>query len=186
MAGYIYTSYQNADPDRGWIMNDPILAQTPTLGACVPNIRRAIKLGDWVFTVSGRVSGAQQYVVGGFQVTEKIDQLAAYERFPENRVRKAENGQVLGNVIINADGTQSKDDNHTNFERRIENYLVGSNPIMLDQPNDVERARQETLGVLSKIFNKDGNRVFDIVARHRKMDDNQVTQLREWLESVKS
>jgi hypothetical protein len=183
--GYIYTSYQGADPGHGWIMSDPILAQVPTLGACVPNIRRAVKLGDWIFTISGRVAGAAQYVVGGFEVTEKINQLVAFERFPENRVRKAESGQVVGNVIVTADGSQNPDDNHTNFERRIENYLVGRDPIMLERPDHVAKARAETLGTLSRIFQKEGNRVFDIVGRHRKMNEGQVHDLRAWLETVR-
>jgi hypothetical protein len=184
MSSYIYTSYEGADPDRGWVMSDPILTAVPTLGACVPNIRRAVKLGDWVFTISGRVPGAAQYVVGGFQVTEKIDQLAAYERFKENRVRKAENGQILGNVIVTADGKQHPDDRHKNFENRIENYLVGRNPIFLAEPEQVARARAETLQFLSGLFNRPGNRVFDIIGRARKMDDAQVAALRKWLEEI--
>jgi hypothetical protein len=167
-------------------MTDPILAVVPTLGACVPNIRKAVKLGDWIFTVSGRVPGAAQYVVGGFQVTEKIDQLVARKRFPENCVRRADNGQLTGNVIVQEDGTQHPDDRHTNFERRIENYLVGRNPIVLDEPNQVARARAETLGTLSRIFGREGNRVFDVIARGRKMDDSQVEQLRGWLENIKN
>ena len=186
MSGFIYTSYEGADPEKGWIMSDPILAAVPTLGACVPNIRRAVKLGDWIFTVSGRVPGVAQYVVGGFQVTEKIDQLAAYKRFPENHVRRAKSGQLTGNVIVQADGTQHPDDRHANFERRIENYLVGHNPILLDEPNEVARARAETLGTLSRIFDREGNRVFDIIARGRKMDDKQVEELRGWLLSIKN
>jgi hypothetical protein len=184
MSGYIYTSYAGADPDAGWVMSDPIISVTPTLGACVPNIRRAVKLGDWIFSVSGRVPGMSQFVVGGFRVAEKIDQLAAFERFPENRVRR-EGGQVLGNVIINADGTQHPDDRHTNFERRLENYIVGDKPILLDTVEQRARARAETLGKLSEIFGRQGNRVFDVIGRFRKMDDRQVDQMRDWLQSLK-
>jgi hypothetical protein len=185
LSGYIYTSYAGADPARGWIMSDPILTAVPTLGACVPNIRRAVKLGDWIFTISGRVPGGAQYVVGGFEVTEKINQLAAYKRFPENRVRRSESGQLVGNVILQEDGTHHPEDRHTNFERRIENYLIGKNPIVIDQPHQVARARAETLGTLSRIFNREGNRVFDIIARGRKMDDAQVEELKGWLASLK-
>jgi len=165
-------------------MSDPIFSKTPTLGACVPNIRRAVKIGDWIFSISGRVPGRSQFVVGGFRVAEKIDQLAAYARFPENRVRK-EGGQIIGNVIVNADGTQHPDDRHANFERRIENYIVGDRPIFLDTPEQRARGRAETLTKLSEIFGREGNRVFDVVGRFRKMDEKQAQQMRDWLESIK-
>jgi 3-oxoacyl-[acyl-carrier protein] reductase len=73
MKGYIYTMYQGADPGMGWKMTDPIYVPIPTLGACMPNIRRAVTLGDYVFSISGRVEGVKQYVVGGFAVEEKIN-----------------------------------------------------------------------------------------------------------------
>lgn len=184
MNGYIYTSYAGADPSTGWVMSDPIISKAPTLGACVPNIRRAVKIGDWIFSVSGRVPGLSQFVIGGFRVTEKIDQLAAYERFPDNRVRK-EGRQVVGNVIVNADGSQHPDDRHTNFERRIENFIVGDQPILLDTPAQVARGRAETLAKLGEIFGREGNRVFDVIGRFRKMDDRQVIEMRDWLEAIK-
>lgn len=184
MSGYIYTSYAGADPSKGWIMSDPILTRTPTLGACVPNIRRAVKVGDWIFSVSGRVPGVQQLVVGGFRVAEKIDQLTAYDRFPENRLRK-EGGQLVGNVIVLADGSQHPDDRHTNFENRIANYIVGEKPILLDTPEEIARGRAETLAKLSGVFGREGNRVFDIIGRFRKMNDEQVGEMRHWLEEIK-
>lgn len=184
MNGYIYTSYAGADPDAGWTMSDPIISETPTLGACVPNIRRAVNIGDWIFSISGRVPGRSQFVVGGFRVAEKIDQLAAFDRFPENRLRKNE-GQMVGNVIVTADGRQHPDDRHTNFERRIENYIVGEKPILLDTPQQISRGRAETLTKLSQIFGREGNRVFDVIGRFRKMDEGQVNQMRDWLEAIK-
>ena len=95
MKGYIYTMFAGADPDKGWRMTDPILTPVPTLGACVPNIRRLVVTGDHIFVVSGRTRKVQQYVVGGFQVAEKIDALTAYHRFPENRMRPGPDGQSL-------------------------------------------------------------------------------------------
>lgn len=184
MNGYIYTSYEGADPATGWIMSDPIIAKTPTLGACVPNIRRAVKIGDWIFNISGRVKGHSQYVVGGFRVAEKIDQIVAYDRFPENRLRK-QDGQLVGNIIITADGQRHPDDRHTNFERRIQNYIVGDTPILLSTPEQVARGRAETLGALGAIFGREGNRVFDVIGRFRKMDQGQVGQMRDWLEAIK-
>ena len=184
MNGYIYTSYAGADPAAGWTMSDPIISKIPTLGACVPNIRRAVKVGDWIFSISGRVAGVSQFVVGGFRVAEKIDQLAAYERFPENRLRK-EGNQTVGNVIVTADGSQHPDDRHTNFERRLENYIVGDRPILLDTTEQIARGRSETLAKLSEIFGREGNRVFDVIGRFRKMDEGQVNQMRDWLDEIK-
>lgn len=185
MSAYIYTLYERADPSRGWIMNDPIFeGSRPTLGACVPNLRSAVRQGDWVFAVSGRVKGEKQFVIGGFKVIEKIDQLAAYERFPENRLRKAENGQLVGNVIVTADGQQHPDDTHANFANRIKNYLVGSEPLFLTEPKAFEIAKEETIPVLSKILGKSGERVFDLIGRHRKLTDEQSEELQTWLSSV--
>lgn len=185
MKGYIYTLYAGADPGRGWAMNDPIFLKTPTLGACVPNVRRAVSIGDWIFAISGRITGERQFVVGGFKVNEKIDQLTAFHRFPENRLHRAPNGQMLGNVIVNADGTQHPEDTHSNFERRLENYIVGGQPIVLETPEEIDRGRTQTLAVLSQIFGRQGNRVFDIIGRGRKMDAEQVNELHGWLGSLK-
>lgn len=185
MNGFIYTMYTGADPGLGWIMNDPIVGKMPTLGACVPNIRRNVGIGEWIFAISGRVAGTQQFVVCGFRVNEKIDQLAAYARFPENRLRRGPNGQLIGNVIVNADGSPHPEDKHTNFERRLENYIVGGESIMLDNPSEIERGRAETMATLSRIFGRQGNRVFDIIGRSRKMNAQQVGELRGWLESLK-
>ncbi|MBP2292670.1 hypothetical protein [Azospirillum rugosum] len=166
-------------------MNDPIFVKTPTLGACVPNIRRAVSIGDWIFAISGRIPGERQFVVGGFRVNEKIDQLAAFHRFPENRLHRGPTGQMMGNVIVNADGTQHPEDTHSNFERRLENYIVGGQPIVLETPDEIDRGRAQTLTVLSQIFGRQGNRVFDIIGRGRKMDTHQVNELHGWLESLK-
>lgn len=179
--------YQGADPAAGWIMNDPIFGKKPTLGACMPNLRRAIKLGDYVFTISGRVKDLQQYVVGGFQVKEKIDALAAYSRFPENRISKSESGQLLGNIVIDEHGNHHPLDNHAHYERRLENYLIGHNPIVIEKHKEIERARAESLPILSDIFDKRGNRIFDVIGRgYRKMDSTQLDKMLEWLEDVKS
>ena len=53
MKGYIYRLYAGADPVRGWVFNDPIFGQPPTLGACVLNVRRSVERGDWVFALVG-------------------------------------------------------------------------------------------------------------------------------------
>jgi hypothetical protein len=184
MKGYIYTMYAGADPGHGWTMNDPILSRPPTLGACVPHIRRAVSVGDHIFVVSGRVPGERQFVVGGFEVAEKLDALAAYRRFPENRLKLGPNGQVLGNVIVDSRGGHHKLDDHKNFEDRIENYIVGKNPLVLQTPAQFRAAREETVDALSDVFGKTGSRVFDIIGRYRKMDQTQVEQIRAWLKNL--
>jgi hypothetical protein len=185
MKGYIYTMYQGADPGHGWVLNDPIFGKVPTLGACVPNIRRNVERGDFMFVVSGKVPRERQFVVGGFQVAEKIDALAAYKRFPENRLKRAPDGTIEGNIIIQRDGTQSPLDDHSNFENRIENYIVGRNPVVLEKPEEYQIARSRTVGKLEEIFGKPGDRVFDIIGRYRKMDEHQVKELLSWIESIK-
>ena len=185
MNGYIYTLYEGADPGRGWVLNDPIFGKKPTLGACVPNIRRHVKLGDWIFAISGRVAGERQYVVGGFQVEEKIDQLAALARFPENQVRM-EGGQVVGNVIVDEFGNQHPVDKHSNFERRLENFLIGGDAVELSTPQQVAAGRTQTLAKLTEIFGRPGNRPYDIIGRARKMDEEQVVHLRDWLDGIRA
>lgn len=184
MKGYIYKLYSGADPAKGWIFNDPIFGSPPTLGACVPNIRRAVVPGDWVYAVSGSVQGQQPYVVGGFKVEEKIDALTAYRRFPENRLRLNDAGQVLGNVIVDQKGKQHKLDNHGGFQKRLQNYLVGSQKLEVKQTEHIERAREETLDVLSSVFGQKANRTSDIVTRWRRLDPDQIDQLNEWLRSL--
>jgi len=184
MKGYIYTMYQGADPGHGWVLNDPIFAPTPTLGACVPNIRRFVEVGDYIFTISGRVQGEQQFVVGGFRVAEKINALAAFARFPQYRLQQLADGSLQGNIIITAQGTQHPLDYHANFERRVENYIVGADPVLLTQENQYRRAREETVPLLSQVFNKSGRKVFDIIGRHRRMSEEQVERVLAWLENV--
>jgi hypothetical protein len=184
MKGYIYTMYAGADPGHGWTMNDPIFTPTPTLGACMPNIRRAVSEGDYIFAISGRVNGERQFVVGGFRVAEKIDALAALGRFPQYRLAKRADGNVDGNIIITAQGTHHPLDHHANFERRVENYIVGTDPVYLSTDAQYRRGREETVPILSKIFARDGQKVSEIIGRYRRMEKNQVEQLLTWLEGI--
>src|SRR5437879_4794259 len=139
MKGYIYTMFSGADPGLGWQMTDPIFGKVPTLGSCVPNIRRAVAPGDHIFVVSGRAPGVQQYVVGGFKVAEKIDALTAFKRLPENRLHKSADGTVAGNIIVDSRGRHHPLDAHDNFERRVENYVIGTMPMALSTPQEVKR-----------------------------------------------
>lgn len=186
MSGYIYTMYAGADPGHGWTMNDPIFGPVPTLGACVPNIRRAVNKGDHIFVVSGRVPGERQFIVGGFKVAEKISALSAHKRLPQNRLRMTPDGQIAGNIIVNSNGEHHPLDQHTNFANRVANYLVGSDPSYFETRTQYNAARSETLDVLSNIFEKRGERVFDIIGRYRKMDNDQVKELLSWIQAIKS
>jgi hypothetical protein len=94
MKGYIYITGNGADPALRDNLNDPLFSKIPTLGACMPNIRRLVTRGDFIFVVSGRTPAVQQYVVGGFRVEERISALAAYDRFPENRLSLDHDGQL--------------------------------------------------------------------------------------------
>ena len=83
-------------------------------------------------------------------------------------------------------GKQNPLDDHDNFAKRIENYIVGRDPIYLDRHNEYNAAREETLDVLSDVFGKRGRRVFDVIGRYRKMDQRQVNKVLVWMRSIKS
>ena len=185
MKGYIYTMFKGADPGQGWRMTDPIFGKVPTLGACMPNIRRVVTPGDYIFVISGQVEGVRQYVVGGFEVAEKINAMAAYNRFPENRQRNLSDGSLSGNIIVDSNGKHSEIDYHSNFEKRVENYIVGRNPIILETPEEIARARRETTDILGSIFMRRERNVFDIIGRWRRLNDLQIGQMLDWMQSLK-
>lgn len=190
MKGYIYITGTGTDPSLRGNLNDPLFTRVPTLGACMPNVRRFVTKGDWIFIISGKVAGAEQYVVGGLQVEEKIDALAAYNRFPENRLTIGATGLVIGNVIVQADGTQHPLDHHPagTFQDRVKNYVIGGNAIALSKPEEVELGRQQTLGKLGDILGRrrGANRVIDAMGRMSKLDEPQVTQMLDWLSGIKA
>lgn len=189
MKGYIYISSPGADPGQHNNLNDPMFRRTPTLGACMTNVRRFVVPGDYVFVISGSTKGVRQYVVGGFQVAEKIDALAAYHRFPENRLRLGDDGKLLGNVIVDEAGRQHPLDKHApaTFASRIQNYLVGMNPVALEKPAEVARGREETLDRLSLILERPrANRVIDLMGRCAKLDGSQVEKTLDWLRGIKA
>jgi hypothetical protein len=188
MKGYIYTMFAGADPGAGWQMTDPIFDNPPTLGACMPQIRRAVEVNDHIFTISGRTAGLKQYLVGGFQVKEKINAMIARERFPQYRQRQNEDGTIAGNIIIDEKGKQNKFDYHEgNFEKRIENYIIGKNPLILSKQKEIEAARgAQTMEMLREVFKKKGGKIpFDIIGRWRKLDENQIDLITGWIREVK-
>jgi hypothetical protein len=186
--GYIYITGTGTDPSARGNLNDPLLfTRTPTLGACMPNIRRLVLPGDFVFVVSGKVPGVQQYVVGGMRVEEKITALAAFRRFPDNRLHRNANGLVWGNVVVDSKGRQHPLDHHPSqtFSERVKNFIVGSNPVALETPEEVAVGRDQTLPKLSRLLGKKGNRVIDVMSRWSKLDEAQVRELIAWLEGIK-
>jgi hypothetical protein len=185
MKGYIYTMFAGADPGRGWNMTDPIFSKIPTIGACMPNIRRLVVPGDYVFVISGKTPGVRQYVVGGLKVAEKINALAAFDRFPEYRLKTVGKGLVAGNIIVDADGKHNKLDYHGNFEKRIENYIVGRDPVVLESQGEIDLGREQTVPILKQIFEKQGRLVADIVGRWRRLDEIQIEEMLQWLTSLK-
>lgn len=184
--GYSMITRTGYDPQLGKHVKDPYLGAVPTLGACMPRIRQHVVPSDHLFFVSGKVPGVQQYIVGGFEVAEKISALKAYRMFPELRLRRMEDGQLTGNIIVDARGNQHPLDNHSSFERRIENYIVGRDPIVLTEPHEIARAREETLYVLRSIFRKNGAAPINIIGRCSKLDHKQIQDLRDWLLSLKA
>ena len=181
----MYIGRSGYDPDKGKGINDPYLGDVPTLGACVPNIRGRVVPGDHIFFVSGKVSSVQQFVIGGFEVAEKIPATEAYARFPKLRLCLGKNGEKIGNIIVDQHGRQSPLDDHDDFEHRIDNYIVGRDAIVLVQPNEVARGRLETLDVLRKVFRKDGPGPINVIGRCSRLDEDQIEEIRYWLLSIK-
>jgi hypothetical protein len=187
MIGKIFVTGSGCDPVEGNHVKDPYLGPNASLGACRPDIRRKLQEGDNVFVVTGKVRNVDQVVLGGFEVAEKISAIEAYERFPEQRLRVLPNGQVTGNVIVNAEGKQHELDHHKNdtFDGRIENYLVGTNPIALLTLEELAEGRRHTLEILRDVFGKKGNSVREIIGRCSNMTEKQVLRLRALLDAVK-
>jgi len=185
MKGYIYSLYKGADPGMGFKLTDPVFGKVPTLGACVPNIRKHVEKGDFIFAISGKHPKVQQYVVGGFEVDKKIDALSAYYDLPENRLIKNADGSFSGNIIVDEKGEQLSYDTHSNFSRRTENYILGKKPIVIEKEIEIEKARMETINALNSIFQKEGESVFDIIGRWRKMNEKQVEEMIHFLQSFK-
>src|SRR5207249_6637570 len=114
--------------------------------------------------------------------------LAAYKRFPENRLQTGAGGLLEGNVLIDADGNQHPLDRHdpSTFEERINNFIVGANPVALETEKEVAMGRDQTLPKLSELLGKRGNRVVDIMSRWSKLDENQVNDMLSWLQGIKA
>ena len=88
MIGKIFRHQQRLRSGEGQGCQRPLPgANNPSLGACRPDIRENnSKKGDHIFVVSGKVPNVDQFVIGGFEIEEKIGDLEAFERFPEQRL----------------------------------------------------------------------------------------------------
>ncbi|QVL32480.1 hypothetical protein KIH39_00760 [Telmatocola sphagniphila] len=185
MIGKIFVTSSGYDPGKGKDVKDPYLGPKASLGACRPDFREQLQKDDHIFVVSGKVRNVDQFVIGGFAIEEKITAMEAYERFPEHRLVLLPNGQVSGNVIVTADGKQHPLDHHDQFERRIQNYLVGTNTIALLTPEEMEEGRLWTLDILRDVFGIKGNSIRELMGRNRNLSERQVLKLRDHLERVK-
>lgn len=191
MSSYIFVS-PGSDPGAGLALVDPMLnSSRPSMGTCRPDLRRMVKPGDHIFVISGsRGRSIPQYVIGGMQIDKKLeDQLEALRSHPENSLRF--NGrQREGNIIALPDGTQHPHDDHDKrdrekFERRIKNYILGKDPVVLESPREVEIGRDRSVNILSSIFNMPGHRMQQVVGRGRKLMNAQVDQLLRALDDIK-
>lgn len=189
MASYIFVS-PRSDPGKGLPLLDPILGSgiTPTMGTCRPDLRRYVRPGDHIFVVSGSLGkSVPQYVVGGIEVGEILEsQIVAFERFPENRLVFDQDGRRHGNIIVTAQGEQHELDDHSKFDSRIKNYLVGSDQIVIESSREIAIARAGSVDLLAKIFDKPkAASVREIIGRARKLSDAQVDELRKALSAMK-
>jgi hypothetical protein len=187
MPSYVYISSSKSDPGAGLPLNDPLFGPVPTLGACVPNLRRSVTKGDWIFVVSGRHSKHQQYLIGGLRVSDKISAIAAYQRYPEYRMTLDPEGKIAGNIPVDERGHKHPLDNHDvdGFDRRVENYLVGDQSVQLADEREVALGRDQTLKFMSELRAKPANRVFDVIGRASRLDEGEVEKVLKWFDQIK-
>ena len=187
IGGNIIITRTGYDPQLGKHIKDPTLGQVPTMGSCRPDIRKKLQVGDHIFVISGKVGGASQFIIGGFEVQSKMDALEAYEQFPEHRLHKLPDGQLTGNIIVDSKGNKHSLDDHKTFENRKPNYVVGTNLIALKSDSEIEMGRQETLEILRTIFQRNGKTPFELVGHFGKsLNERQIYEVRDWLDSIKA
>lgn len=188
MIGKIFITSSGYDPQFGKHIKDPYLGPNGSLGACRPDIRRQVKVGDHIFVISGKLPNVRQFVMGGFEVVQKIDARQAYQMFPDQRLHLREDGQLTGNVIVDASGAQHQLDDHNpaTFAKRVSNYIVGGNSIALVKAKEIALGREQTLDALREILKKNGGSPWEIVGHYgSQLTEEQVNQIREWLLSIR-
>jgi hypothetical protein len=189
MIGKIFITSTGYDPQLGKHVKDPYLGDNPSLGACRPDIRKKVAPGDHIFVISGKIKQAPQFVMGGFEVAAKMPSSVAYKQYPDQRLHKRADGQLTGNIIVNARGEQHRLDTHKSetILRRIDNYVIGKNPIALVSDAEIAKGREQTILVLSDILQRPGSTPFEIVGGRAgyELSEKQVLRLLEWLRSLK-
>ncbi|MFP2930841.1 hypothetical protein ACLESO_37705 [Pyxidicoccus sp. 3LG] len=189
MIGKIFITSTGYDPQIGKHVKDPYLGDNPSFGACRPDIRKKVVPGDHIFVISGKVKQAPQFVMGGFEVAAKMPASVAYEQYPDQHLRKRADGQLTGNIIVNARGKQHRLDTHNpeSILRRVDNYIVGKNPIALVSDTEIAKGREQTILVLADILKRPGRTPFEIVGGRAgcELSENQILRLLEWLRSLK-
>lgn len=188
MIGKVFITSSGYDPQLGKHVKDPYLGPNASLGACRPDIRRQVKEGDYLFVISGKLPNVRQFVMGGFEVEKKINAQQAYQMFPDQRLQLRDDGQLTGNIIVDANGAQHQLDDHdpASFAKRVPNYIVGTNCIALVGPEEIALGREQTLDALREILKKNGGSPFEIVGHYgSQLTEEQVHQLRKWLLSLK-
>jgi hypothetical protein len=187
MVGKIFITRSGYDPQLGKHVKDPYLGPCPTLGACRPDVRKQLSEGDHIFVISGRVPVAPQFVMAGFEIAAKTDARTAYEQFPEHRLHLLPDGQLDGNIIVGPDGKQHELDDHTSFDERTKNYVIGTNMLALTTAPEIAKGREETLEALCAIMRKSGSSPVEVVGRWgSKLNEKQVLELRSWLARLKA
>ena len=186
MIGKIFITRSGYDPLLGKHVKDPHLGPTPTLGACRPDVRRQLAQGDHIFVISGKIPDVEQFVMGGFEIEAKISATDAYRLFPEQRLHRREDGQLAGNIIVDANGQHHRLDDHRSFTERVQNYVVGTNLISLVTPPEVDEGRRQTLDVLRDVLHKKGKSPIEVVGRWgSRLTEEQILRLRDWLAAIK-
>src|SRR5260370_12562936 len=162
MVGKIFITRSGYDPALDKHVKDPYMGTCPTIGECRLDIREKLKIGDHIFVICGKLKDVNQFVMGGFEIAEKISAREAYDRFPELRLRRLKDGQLTGNVIVNAAGQQHKLDDHKSFARRVLNYVIGRNLLSLSTEAEIAQGRIHTLDALCDILQRKGKSPVDI------------------------
>ena len=107
--------------------------------------------------------------------------------FPDRRLHLRDDGQLTGNIIVDANGAQHQLDDHhpETFAKRVSNYIVGANSIALVKPKEIALGREQALDALREILKKNGGSPWEIVGHYgSQLTEEQVHQLREWLLSL--
>lgn len=99
---------------------------------------------------------------------------------------KDEEGNLAGNIIVDANGNHLPYDYHDKFEKRLENYVIGRNALSFETLDEMSKAKNETIDILNEIFHKKEDSVSKIIGRCRKLDESQIKDLLAWMNKIKA